>query len=166
MRQRKLGWGGRCCLAAPLAVLVMAAFAGCPAQNGGTTNEAFFPANYRSTYTLVRDCRNSIEHAATVRVWVNDVGAQAYLDDANPLPVGTVVIKEQFAAANCDDDGELYLWSVMRKESPGFDPVDGDWNWQDVQAPSRNVVISGKATCITCHAVQECRIRDYMCTEP
>ncbi|MEP0847134.1 MAG: cytochrome P460 family protein [Phycisphaerae bacterium] len=155
----------RRCAAAPLAAIAAAILTGCPSSGDGSA-EAFFPENYRTAFTLVRDCRNSIEHAATVRVWVNAIGAQAYLNDANPLPVGTIVVKEQFSGAACDDDADLFLWSVMRKEEAGFDSQDGDWNWQDVSAPDRRVVVSGKTSCIGCHGRQECVERDYMCTAP
>jgi len=51
----------------------------------------------------------------------------------------------------------------MRKEEPGFDPDDNDWHWQWVE-PDRSVTFDDKTTCISCHRVQECVERDYMCT--
>jgi hypothetical protein len=52
-------------------------------------------------------------------------------------PLGSVVIKEEYAGSNCSNDNDLVRWRVMRKEAPGFDPDDGDWHWQWVDAPSR-----------------------------
>ena len=58
--------------------------------------------------------------------------------------------------------------AAMRKEAPGFDPEDGDWHWQWVDAPtapSRATTRAARASsCITCHRAAECMARDYMCT--
>lgn len=124
-----------------------------------------FPANYRDTYTEVRDCRFSIEHGGvSIRVVANDIGAQPYLNEENPLPVGSIVIKEEYAGTTCDDEEDLIRWRVMGKESPGFDPEDGDWHWQWVET-DRTVTFDDKSTCIGCHVSPECLSRDYMCTE-
>jgi hypothetical protein len=137
--------------------------------NGGNGNgseaEPIFPANYRQTYTLVRDCRNSIEHGSTVRVYVNSIGADAYVAEENPLPVGTMVVKEEYFGVACTNDDELAVWSAMVKQESGFDPSAGDWRFQEVASPSRNVTIDTKTTCIECHSAAECVARDFMCTE-
>ena len=154
--------------------LVMLLSLGCsmPAADGNNNDntsgsgEPFFPANYREAFTEVRDCRNSIGHSATIRVYVNAIGVEAYLADANPLPVGTIVVKEEFGGTACSDDAELGFWRAMMKESAGFDPGDGDWRWQMVSAPDRDVLLDTKATCIACHSSPDCVARDYMCTVP
>ena len=133
-------------------------------NGNGDLIEPIFPANYRETFTEVRDCRGSTSHPpGTIRVCVNEVGLEAYLADANPLPVGTILVKETFEGLTCDNDEELALWSALRKEEPGFDEEDSDWHWQDVQ-PDRSVLIDTKARCIGCH--RACTDRDYMCTLP
>ncbi len=134
--------------------------------NGCTsTPEPVFPTTYRATFTEVRTCRFSTEHGGVnVRVWANAIGAQPYLANANPLPVGSVVVKEEFNGSACDD-ADLNGWRVMRKEAPGFDPVDGDWHWQWVNA-DRTVRVDDKQTCIGCHVRPACLARDRMCTEP
>src|SRR5262245_27339011 len=105
------------------------ALQGCPAESPTPV----FPSDYRDTYTEVRDCRFSIEHGGvSIRVLANDIGAQPYLEDANPLPVGSIVVKEEYRGSNCDG-GDLVRWRAMRKEAPGFDPQDGDWHWQWVE---------------------------------
>ena len=139
--------------------------AGCPQAAPGDA-ELIFPANYRTTFVEVRDCRNSIEHGATIRVWVNEVGANAYQADQDPLPVGTVVVKEEFGGDDCSNDDDLMFWSVMRKEPAGFDEQARDWRFQEVSAPGRTVTLDGKSTCISCHLAPECLARDLMCTEP
>ena len=134
------------------------------AQNGCPV-EPVFPANYRDTYTEVRDCRFSIEHGGvSIRVLTNSIATQPYLANANPLPVGSVVLKEEFNAPDCSNDADLIQWRVMRKEAPGFDPQDGDWHWQMVD-DDRKVVFDDKSTCTTCHNRPECLARDRMCTE-
>lgn len=162
MRRQRSRANARQRLLRPLAGAVgLFALSGCPTQPGA---QPIFPADYRATFTLVRDCRNSIEHGATIRVWVNDIGAAAYLANQSPLPVGTIVLKEEFVGTDCETDGELEFWSVMRKEAAGFDAEDADWRFQEVGAPDRDVRLDSKVTCIDCH--RECESRDYMCTEP
>lgn len=136
---------------------VGSALNGCPV-------EPIFPADYRNTFVEVRGCRNGIEHGATIRVFANDVAARAYLENASALPVGSIVVKEEFEGTDCDRDNELIRWRAMRKEAPGFDPEDGDWHWQWVN-PDRSVRFDDKRTCIGCHRAAECVARDYMCTE-
>ena len=122
-----------------------------------------FPANYRSTYTVVRDCRFSSEHGLVyIRVLANSLAAQPYLNNANPLPVGSTVVKEEFSSPDCNLNS-LVRWRAMRKEAPGFDAVDGDWHWQWVE-PNRSVTFNDKSTCISCHVRPECLARDHMCT--
>lgn len=172
LRRRHLTVPAAGALAAFLGLLVVA---GCPNNSDPNSDDpnsdpgddgVIFPANYRETFTLVRECRNSIEHGSTVRVWVNAIGAADYQAGTNPLPVGTIVVKEEFEGTNCNDDSELKLWSAMKKEAAGFDPVDADWRWQEVRAPDRTITLSDKSTCIGCHRRTECQQRDYMCTEP
>ncbi len=141
-----------------LVAAVNATLNGCPI-------EPIFPADYRDTYSIVRDCRLSIEHGAVmIRVWADPTSAQAYRDEENPLPVGAVIIKEEFEGVDCDTDEELIRWRPMRKQAPGFDPEHGDWAWQWVNADG-TVPFNDKATCIGCHLEPECVARDYMCTE-
>ena len=162
-----------------LIAAVNAALTGCPATPTATpatpsptpTLEIapIFPADYRDTFSVVRDCRLGIEHGGVmIRVFANAVAAEPYRKLQNPLPVGSVVVKEEFDGVDCANDADLMGWSAMRKQSPGFDPDDGDWEWQRVQAPSRHVTCNTKGcpgfVCITCHRAAECKARDYMCT--
>lgn len=136
-------------------------------DNGSGLIEPVFPANYRETYTEVRNCRSSIEHGPfTIRVLADPIGLAPYLNNENPLPVGSVIVKEEYGGLDCDDLADLVQWRVMRKEAPGFDPADGDWHWQIVRASDRTVTDDTKLTCIRCHSVEECLARDYQCTEP
>jgi hypothetical protein len=138
------------------------------AVNSALLSCPIFPADYRSDYVEVRECVKSIEHSdhgqVNVRVYANRIAADAYLANAPTLPVGSVVVKEEFSGDDCCDDARLVRWRAMRKEEPGFDPADGDWHWQWVAA-SHKVVFDDKSTCIGCHAASECVARDYMCQE-
>ena len=132
-------------------------------STGGPT--PVFPADYRESYVEVRDCRFSIEHGGVyIRVLADELGASAYLENRDPLPVGAVIVKEEFSDPGCADD-TLIAWRAMRKEAPGFDLEDGDWHWQKV-LPGREVILETKDTCIGCHRRPDCVRRDYMCTEP
>lgn len=132
--------------------------------------EPIFPADYRNSFVEVRDCRLGIEHRTRmIRVLANPIAAEPYQRLENPLPVGSIVIKEEYDGLDCSNDAELVSWSVMRKESPGFDSEDGDWHWQYVNAPDRAVTCNDKHcpgfSCVTaCHSNTECVARDYMCT--
>lgn len=133
---------------------------------GGGASSVIVPADYRDTFRVVRECRTSIEHGATIRVYVNEIGADGYLNDVDPLPEGTIVVKEEFKGATCDNDAELEFLSAMLKREPGFDAEDNDWQWQEIAAKERMVTLDDKATCISCHRAKECVARDYMCTVP
>jgi len=135
-----------------------------------TRVEPIFPADYRATFVEVRNCRLSVEHGGiNIRVLTNPIAAQPYLENRNPLPDGSIVVKEEFNVSDgsdCSDD-KLMRWRAMRKE-PGIDPQDGDWHWQWVdreQDGSRSVLFDDKSTCIGCHVRPACKSRDYMCTE-
>ena len=125
--------------------------------------EPIFPADYAQSYVEVRDCRYSLEHGGIhIRVLTDPASAEAYEADASQLPVGSVVIKEEYSDAECKPS-ELIRWRAMRKEAPGFDVEDGDWHWQWV-TPRREVVENTKTSCIGCHRQPDCLERDYMCT--
>lgn len=133
------------------------ALSGCP-------NSLIFPPNYAQTFVEVRDCRLSTEHEGYyIRVLTDPGAAQPYRDNAPSLPVGAVVVKEEFTRSDCRNDS-LVRWSAMRKEAAGFDPSSRDWRWQRV-ARDGTVLTENKASCVGCHARPVCAARDFMCTE-
>ncbi len=172
-RRRFLGrsrwrYAATCLVLIGLLPVVLGQSCGAPPDDDGTGDaQPFFPEDYRAAYTLVRDCQLSIEHDVTmIRVWANDAARDAYLAEQNPLPVGSILVKEEFIGGTCDDDGDLFQWRAMRKAVEGVDDSDGDtWQWQRVSAVDRSVAANDKATCISCHREPECKVRDYMCTE-
>lgn len=155
-----------------LVAAVSAALSGCPSATptavptatptGGV--EPILPADYAAEFVEVRDCRLSIEHQfRSIRVLANRIAADGYLRDANPLPLGSIVVKEEYDGGDCVPD-DLIEWTAMRKEPPGFDGEDADWHWQRITAPGRRVLTDTKDTCIGCHRQPACTARDYMCT--
>ncbi len=134
------------------------ALSGCP-------NVSIIPPNYAQTFIEVRDCRLSTEHEGYyIRVLTDAGAAQPYRENSPSLPVGSVVVKEEFTRSDCRSDS-LVRWSAMRKEPPGFDPTSRDWRWQRVLRDG-TVVAEGGASCVGCHARPACAVRDFMCTEP
>ena len=127
--------------------------------------EPILPEDYRANFVEVRDCRFSFEHGGvSIRVLTDPASANLYQANASLLPVGSVVVKEEYSASDCGSS-ELVRWRVMRKEAPGYDPEDGDWHWQ-MLTPRREVAEDTKDTCISCHRQIDCTRRDYMCTLP
>lgn len=156
----------------PVGLLVLAT-----ALSGGSCGPSapasLVPANYRATFTRVRNCRATIEHlvpdgrptrTSAIVVYVNPEAAAAYNANASPLPANTLVIKEEHDDPGCT---HVIAYSVSHKEA-GFDPMHGDWHWQHVLA---NGTIEGDghdANCMSaaCHSAPACLARDWMCTEP
>lgn len=155
-----------------LAFLSLLTVACGPESNPTPSPTSLVPTDYDGRFTEVRNCRNTIEHTMTVgsssvsniRVVINPEAASAYRMNAATLPVGTLVIKEEFSDASCS---RLISWTVMRKEPAGYDPTHGDWRWQRVRASDRSVLEDGRVTrCINCHNRPACTQRDWQCTEP
>lgn len=123
--------------------------------------EPFFPADFKDTFPLVRDCRLSIAHDLfSIRVYVNPEAADAYNNGVYPFEEGTVCVK---TLANEGDCSDLAGYASMRKGPPGSAPESGDWEWQSLDA-DRKILASGALTeCIDCHT--SCTEgRDYTCT--
>lgn len=160
--QRSISLGRAAAFAAALLVA-----AGCGDDKSTTPNppadEAFFPENYLSTYTMVRDCRLSLEHDSFyIQVYCDPGSAANYQNGTYPLPVGSVVVKTLY---NNDDCTGLAGYAVMKKGPAGTAPQTGDWIWQDVRA-DRSVERQGSlASCSGCHS--GCTEgRDFLCTDP
>ena len=138
------------------------------------TVEPYFPADFASTYTLVRACRFSNDHnLSRVAVYVDSMGAQSYLNGDYPLPVGTICVKTLTAGDDTSCGGPPTEYVAMKKGPPGTAPSQGDWLWQAVN-PDRSVRLSGTLfeECTSCHAA--CTDddpsfpggRDFTCTDP
>ncbi len=116
----------------------------------------------------------TVEHSATtpglvvshIRVLTSPEAAAPYRANAARLPVGALVLKEEYANASCS---RLRAWTVMRKEPAGYDAAHNDWRWQRVRAADRAVMVDGRvASCISCHDTPRapCTARDWQRTVP
>lgn len=128
------------------ALAFVALVTGCPTPEPPV--DPIFPENYASEWTMVRDCRRSIEHDLSfVQVWADPVAAAAYTSREGTFPNGSLIVKEEFDDPGCTD---LSGWTVMRREAD-FAPAAGDWRWQEVAA-DRTVVDDGSIfRCFSCH---------------
>lgn len=170
-RGRVLSYARRLGFLVVLAAAVPLAVISCGGEDNPTPPDPepvdpFFAADFAETYTLVRDCRFSTDHNLTrVRVYVNSIGAENYLNGTYPFPVGTIAVKVLTDGQASDCNGATEEFVAMRKGAPGTAPSSGDWEWQAVN-PDRSVRLSGQLfdACISCHA--NCTLgRDYMCTD-
>lgn len=131
------------------------------------------PSDYASRFPEVRGCRMTFEHISSygpgtpsisnIRVVTSPEAMANYRVEGRTLPVGSVVIKEEYADPTCST---IIGWTVMRKEPAGYDTAHGDWHWQRVRASDRQVLEDGRVTrCISCHNTPACTSRDWQCTQ-
>jgi hypothetical protein len=85
-----------------------------------------------------------------VKVYVNDIGADAIFDESDPIyPVGTVIVKEKSSGVAAEFADHL---GIMIKREAGFNPDGDDWEyiyWEggDIfQAPTADL-----SHCQDCH---------------
>ena len=146
-----------------IAGVMAAALSGCAEPDSGV--DPLFPESYQTDWSMVRDCRRSIEHDLSyVRIWADEAAAAPYQAREGTLPVGSTLLKEEFDDEECTD---LIGFTLMRREE-GFAPTRGDWHWQEVTF-DREVVLDGaEFTCFHCHA--DCggmdTAFDWTCAEP
>jgi hypothetical protein len=131
-----------------------------------TDDEPLFADDFAATYREVRSCRRSGDHDLNhVRIVVNATGHDTFVDRGGPFPVGTSVVKVEYADPDCMD---LIGFTAMRRDAPGSHPESGDWTWQRLDA-DRKVVQSGNIPeCVSCHA--SCGVppdgHDWTCAAP
>ena len=160
-------------LATAFTITLLALSYGCgPDDQPAVTS--LVPADYAARFPEVRGCRMTFEHISSygsgtpsisnIRVVLDPAAMANYRVVGRTLPVGAVVIKEEYADPTCST---IIGWTVMRKEPAGYDPTHGDWHWQRVRASDRSVLEDGRvARCITCHETADCTARDWQCTQP
>jgi hypothetical protein len=132
-----------------LAISIVAAW-GC--GSGSTGAPAIFPADYAATYQEVRDCRRSLEHAATIRILVSPDAVTAYNGRAVPFPVGSFVLKEEYAVNDLSCAKPIVRYTVMQKLDPQSSTATLDWEWQET-GPDFHETPKDTATCVSCHSV-------------
>jgi len=95
-------------------------------------------------------------HANTmVRIYMNDLAADAFKQSASNYAVGAVIVKEKQEERHFDKDWNIVVARAgvggMVKRAAGFDAEHGDWEYFYFEDPAK--IESGKiASCVACHA--------------
>ncbi|HKO93647.1 MAG TPA: hypothetical protein VJU61_20985 [Polyangiaceae bacterium] len=146
--------GGLALARPPRALLGLCAlFAACSADEPSTPAGAppLFPADYAQSYTLVRDCRLSIEHdISMIRVLASPSALATYQNRDGEFAPGALLLKEEYGSENPDCSGPILGWTLMQKLAAGSSPETLDYHWQKVNA-EREIVSDDQARCISCH---------------
>lgn len=147
-----------------LVALAALSAAGCPDEPPGPNAQPLLPADYQTSYPIVRSCRTSVEHDLRFIVIRALAGTeQQYETGPFPRAPGTLIIKEEFSDRACAD---LVGWTLMQKQPEGYAASYGDWRWQRLDA-GKQVLDDGLIPrCAGCHAAPACRARDFACAEP
>ena len=141
------------------ACFVLGAAAGCPSDDGddmaegeeGSEADPFFPADYESTFTEVRDCRGSGDHDLhNIRILAGPDALAPYQDRMESFPEGSLVLKVEHDFGDTTCEGEILQYTVMRRLAEGSSPDTLDWEWQQV-SPEREVLAEDLPRCIGCH---------------
>ena len=113
--------------------------------------QPFFPDDYELSYVEVRDCRPSGDHDLNnMRILADPVGTSSYQNrDAN-FPVGSIVLKEEYAFDDRDCTGAITQWTAMQRLEDGSASMALDWDWQRVDA-ERRIVGENTPRCFGCH---------------
>lgn len=114
---------------------------------------AEYVAGYRSWKMVSRMPANPGFHSNRYLVtWVNDVGADAYMDYAEDpaIPAGTLIAKESF---DITDDGKVRPGPLflMEKVAAGTSPETNDWYYMMVAADGAPQAVPVMTACNTCH---------------
>ena len=136
---------------------------GCGDDSEGTSESAFWPLDFETSWPEVRDCRLSpAEHDGyNIRVFASPDAERAYLDGDYPFVEGVQLVKGEYSDEACT---ELERVSGMLKLEAGSEPELGDWKWQRADASGRLLTRTPARSCAGCH--DACRNSDYACTEP
>ena len=144
---------------------VACALCACP---GEPAPPEVFPADYAASYVEVRDCRRSGDHDLNyIRVLADPASSGPYMSRAEPFPVGSIILKEEYDFVDGECAGDISQWTVMIRLPTDSSPETLDWQWYQV---SRDGDILGEDTprCYGCHATCEPGGVGYLgtCAEP
>lgn len=114
--------------------------------------EPSFPAEYKTSYREVRNCRQSNEHDLNrIRILADPAAFGPYSKRDQPFPVGAVLLKEEYNFDDLNCTGPIRQWTLMKRLATGSSPKTLDWSWEQVDS-ERNVLGRNTARCIGCHA--------------
>jgi hypothetical protein len=123
----------------------------CGGEDSEDGPEPSFPESYAASYSEVRGCRSSTEHELhNIRVLADSNALGPYRDRDADFPVGSVVLKEEYAFDDTSCSGEIIRWTVMTRLARGSSAPTLDWYWQDV-TPARRVLSEDDSRCTGCH---------------
>ena len=87
--------------------------------------------------------------AAVFQVYVTPAAVTAMTAPKPAFPVGTILLKQKFSAANAQ---EPELYTGMLKQEKGFNPDCGDWEFFTLNGTGTAVTARGKIeSCMECH---------------
>jgi len=120
-------------------LLALAACGGTALQPTPPTADTYGPLDIGADYLTYRKLTDapfqSLDHGSRwVDVYVNDLGAAAYLSGA-AIPVGTIIVKTSLQNVNDAPSATPGPIFVMQKRAPGYAPAHDDWyyaiHWAD-----------------------------------
>jgi hypothetical protein len=90
-------------------------------------------------------------HKKFVRVYVNDVGRSAMMEQKIPVfPVGTIIVKEKLPEKYSQ---KPEFFTIMVKREPSYDKDHGDWQYLTMEADMAKVEKPATLeNCQSCHA--------------
>lgn len=108
---------------------------------------------FRSWTKLNQSMWTSPGHGKSlVNVYVNDIGRAAYTSGEGEMPVGSIIVKEQFAN-DAGSPGKPRPSTVMVKMEPGSaETTSGGWWWSVVKPTGEFARRGALGACAGCHA--------------
>jgi len=110
-----------------------------------------FLQDYTNWELVKKDLASPAHNNAIKDVYVNSVGLDVFKSGTVPYPVGSIIVKENYANES-GVKGSLAALTCMVKMEPGYDPENGDWAYVNT-GPDKAATEKGKvAMCSSCHA--------------
>jgi len=121
-------------------------------------------ANFQDNWTLwpgMGELYSGNEpHGMLLTTYLNDVALEALESQAGSMPVGAVLVKENYMP-----DSTLAATTVMLKRELDYNPEHNGWWWLKRLADGTNEVEGRGAGCQSCHGNQAAG-NDYVVTGP
>lgn len=124
-----------------------------PDTTGDAVWAMLIDADYRDTWTLwpgLGELYTGNEpHGMLLTTYMNDVALDALESQAGSMPVGAVLVKENYMP-----DSTLAATTVMVKRDLAYNPEHNGWWWLKRLADGTNEVEGRGAGCQSCHGGQ------------
>jgi len=119
-------------------------------------------ADFRDSWTLwpgLGELYSGNEpHGMLLTTYLNDIALEALESQAGSMPVGAVLVKDNFMP-----DSTLAATTVMLKRETSYNPEHNGWWWLKRNADGTNEVVGRGAGCQSCHGGQAAD-NDYVVT--